>query len=319
MQQPIHTHILHTLHAAKKVIITTHRDPDGDAMGSALGMAHYLGSKAIVLLPTPAPENLMWMPGAQDCIVFSPGAPLPEHDTIIVLDLNTLGRLAELGEAITHSNANIINIDHHTHPQDFAQLAWVDTTFAATCAMLARLFIATGADISANVATCLFTGIMTDTGGFRFPRTTAELFSDVSKLVSFGADPVSISDNVLNCNSIERTQLLGEVLANMRFYKNNQFCVMLVTAELLKKYSVSHTELDGFVHFTLSISGVRAGLLIVELPTQIKLSFRSKGGVHVHEIAAHYGGGGHVHAAGARINSRPVVELIQEIVEKIVL
>lgn len=310
--------VLEALRQHRLCIITTHINPDGDAIGSALGMMHLaaaLGIEARVVLPTPAPDNLLWFDGAERLEVYSENlaSAIEEASCIIVLDLNSRSRLRELGEAISRSRATVINIDHHTHPEEFAHVAWIDTDACSTCSMIAEL--AEVADVrGAAMAMCLYTGIMTDTGSFRFPRTTARVHRIVASLLDQGADPVLSFERVMNQGSVLRARLLGEALRSMQLHADGRLCVMVLTRATLDAYECTTDDTEGFVHHTLSLAGVDMGILIIELATEVKCSFRSKGSVFVRDLAARYGGGGHVYAAGARIPARPLDDVVRDVV-----
>jgi phosphoesterase RecJ-like protein len=312
--------IISAITGARSVVITTHVNPDGDAIGSSLGLWHWLrdrGVDANVVLPNAAPSNLRWMPGASSMLTFGPAGTqlIDKAEVIVVLDLNTLTRLGELGLRIAASSARIINIDHHTHPQDFAHIAHIDTSSCSTCAMIGELLLTGGApsEISPEIAMCIYTGIMTDTGSFRFPRTTPGVFRLVAELVEKGADPVVCFDEVMNQSSFGRTKLLGTALASLRLSADGRLCTMAVRRQDLLDTGCSVDDVEGFVHHTLSIAGVQMGILFVEVDGEIKCSFRSKGEVLVRDLAALFGGGGHVHAAGARVRQRPYEDVVSQV------
>lgn len=327
--------------SGKRFIVTTHINPDADAIGSACACKQILelyGAQVTIVLPSECAPNLLWIPGAINMVVWKGAAgllkgvdELPECDTIIVLDLSAVSRLQSLGECITASPARIINIDHHTYPEQFAHIQWVDTSASSTCQMLSELFAACiqqndarladtskasyTADV-ASIATCLYTGIMSDSGSFRFPRTTPQLFRTAADLVEMGADPVAAYENTFNVDSFERSRLLGNALATMQLHHDGRLCTLAVSMADIERYGCTASDTEGFVHHTLSISGVLMGILFVELADQVKCSFRSKGDVYVRDLAAQYGGGGHVYAAGARIKGMPLSDVVTTIVER---
>lgn len=305
------------LAGVRRVIIVTHVNPDGDAIGSALGTWNWLGSRGFdctVILPNAAASYLQWMPGAEHMITYSSRCDqlISDADLILVLDLNTLLRLGELGARIAASSATIVNIDHHTYPQDFARLALIDTDACSTCALMAEIILEIDGEnaISHEVATCLYTGIMTDTGSFRFFRTTAQVFRLAALLISKGADPVQTYEEVINQSSFGRTRLLGIGLASLQTHADGQLCTMMIRRSDLLETGCNVDDVEGFVHHTLSIAGVRAGILFVEVDGEVKCSFRSKGDTGVRDLAAKFGGGGHVHAAGARIRQARFEEAV---------
>lgn len=306
----------------RTAVLTAHVNPDGDAVGSVLALWHWLQNRGIdahVLLPNAAPSNLQWMPGAERMLTYSARHIdlIASADIVFVLDLNTVTRLGDLGQHIANSSARIVNIDHHTHPQDFAHIAFVDTESSSTCAMIADIIreLSGAESITPAIATCLYTGIMTDSGSFRFPRTTSKLFADVSVLVSKGADPVVCYEEVMNQSSFGRTKLLGAALASLTLHAEGKLCTMIVRRSDLLATSCSVDDVEGFVHHTLTIAGVRAGILFVEVDGEVKCSFRSKGEVFVRDLAALYGGGGHVHASGARIRRMPIDQVVRVVTD----
>lgn len=310
------------IRGSHRAIIVTHVNPDGDAVGSALGTWLWLRSRGVectVILPNAAASNLQWMPGAEHMITYSSRCDqlIREADLVLVLDLNTLQRLGELGTRIAESKATLVNIDHHTYPQDFARLALIDTDACSTCALVAEIIIAIDGDkaITPDVANCLYTGIMTDTGSFRFFRTTAEVFRLAALLISKGADPVQTYEEVVNQSSFGRTRLLGIALASMQVHAVGQLCTMSVRRKDLLDTGCTVDDVEGFVHHTLSIAGVRAGILFVEVDGEVKCSFRSKGDTGVRDLAALFGGGGHIHAAGARIRQKSFDEAVPLVIE----
>jgi phosphoesterase RecJ-like protein len=315
------THLL----SSKNVLITTHINPDGDALGSALGLCHWLRANAVqarVMLPNVAPSNLLWLPGADAADVWAEDklSCVADADTIVVLDLNAVTRLGTLGSAIVNASATIINIDHHTHPENFASIAWIDTEACSTCFMISTLILSadTAVDLPAAAAACLYTGIMTDTGSFRFPRTTSAVFKTVAALLEKGADPVAAYDKVMNQGSVGRTQLLGKTLSQMSVLAGGRLCVMTVRQQDMHDYSCTVEDIEGFVQQTLTLRGVEMGILLVELPTEIKLSFRSKGNAYVRDLAAAYGGGGHVYAAGARVQGTLLDQIADDVMQRAV-
>ncbi|NQW29488.1 MAG: bifunctional oligoribonuclease/PAP phosphatase NrnA [Ignavibacteria bacterium] len=306
--------ILKSVGEAQLLVLTTHVNPDGDAIGSVLAMYHALtcaGKIVRVILPSAAPPNLQWMPGADVLEVFEPSHEtlIANADVVVVMDLNDVTRLKALGLAVSKTSAVVVNIDHHTFPKDFAAAQWIDTDAAATCAMLdgfiRELFENSKVHPAPfqleKIAMCLYVGIMTDTGSFRFPRTTAAVHRIVARLIEEGADPVKAYELIMNTSSPARTKLLGSALSSLEFYEDGKLCIMTINVNQFKKSGCSVADLDGFVHHATASAGVLIGILIVELETEIKCSLRSKGAYHIRGIAAKYGGGGHNYASGVRM------------------
>jgi len=316
------------LDSTQHCVITTHINPDGDAIGSAAALWGALterGVHATVLLPGPMPENLRWVPGAEHMEVYHPSTLghdrlLAQADTIFVLDLNTLKRLDLLGEAIGKAAGRKVMIDHHIKPDDFADVVMSDVEAPSTCSMLYDVLADWAGNavprFSTNVAQALYVGIMTDTGNFRFPRTDARVHVAVAELLDCGADNVKSYELIYNTSTFGRLRLLGNALASLTAYCNGKLCIMALTVDEIHAQECTLDDTEGFVHHTLSVDGVKMGLLVIQLPDMVKLSFRSKGTTYVRDLAAVYGGGGHVYAAGARVRDGVMATVIQDVVQR---
>jgi phosphoesterase RecJ-like protein len=293
-------------------------------MGSALAVMHVLRSRGVearVIVPNAIPLNLMWLPGAEVAEVYDAAKHSGYLDTVkaaVILDLSSAARFQPIAGHIMRPSCQRIVVDHHVEPEPVAQVMHVDTASAATCLILANVLRPLVPDgLSTNVAQCLYTGIYTDTGGFRFPRTDAELFRVVASLVADGADPVLTHECLYNRAPFSRLVLLGKALASMQIFHHGATAIMALSSADLEAHGATTEDLDGFVHHTLSIDGVDAGVLIAEVDNQVKISFRSKGTMFIREVAAEFGGGGHNYAAGARIASRPLQSVVNDVVERL--
>lgn len=323
-QQRQVTAAIETLRLARRVVITTHRNPDGDAVGSVCALRNALVERGIavrILLPTPAPSNLLWIAGADDMEVFDAerhASVLASADTLVVLDVNALARFEPVASAMRDAPGRIICIDHHVHPETFAHVQCTDTDAPATCSMLFDIIgeLNGGSAWSQAVAEPLYVGIMTDTGNFRFPRTTETTHRMIAALIGAGADPVRAYDEIFNRSTVQRLNMLGEALCSLRTFYDGQVCVMVVTHADLLRHGCTSEDVDGFVQHTLAIAGVGMGIMIVELDNQVKLSFRSKGETYVRDLAASFGGGGHVYAAGARVVDVPLDDVVAQAITK---
>ena len=323
-QQRQYTDATETLRAANRVVITTHKNPDGDAVGSVCALRNALlerGIAARIILPTPAPTNLCWIAGAADMEVFDAerhASVIASADTLVVLDVNAVARFEPVASAMRQSEARIVCIDHHVHPEAFAHVQCTDTDAPATCSMLFDILRALndGSSFSRAVAEPLYVGIMTDTGNFRFPRTTEATHRMIADLVEAGADPVRAYEEIFNRSTVQRLNMLGEALCSLRTFYDGQLCVMVVTHADLLRHACTSDDVEGFVQHTLAIAGVGMGIMIVELENQIKLSFRSKGDTFVRDLAASFGGGGHVYAAGARVTDVPLDSVVAEVITR---
>ncbi|NER12151.1 bifunctional oligoribonuclease/PAP phosphatase NrnA [Leptobacterium flavescens] len=304
------------LSAPKQIVIVPHKNPDGDAIGSTLGLFHYLRSKgqdAVVIAPNDYPDFLKWMPGNETVLRFDSETEksselIKKADLIFTLDFNSFGRVENMREALEASDATFVMIDHHQQPDDYARFMYSDIGMSSTCEMVYHFIQQMGEPekIDKNVATCLYTGIMTDSGGsFRFPTTTSTTHRVVADLIDQGAENASIHEAVYDNNSLSRLQLLGCALRNMVVLKEfNTVYITLSKAEL-EAHNFKKGDTEGLVNYGLSLRGTKLAVIFIEDTTEsyIKISFRSKGSFSVNEFArAHFGGGGHDNAAGGRSN-----------------
>jgi bifunctional oligoribonuclease and PAP phosphatase NrnA len=295
----------------RKIVITTHHKPDGDAMGSSLGLYNYLiqlGHHAKVITPTDYPDFLAWMPGNEEVIIYTENVEasaklVAEAELIFCLDFNTLSRINELGELVRASSALKVMIDHHLEPEDFDDFRhW--SINACASAQLVYDFIANllgdKAYIDKDVATCLYTGILTDSASFKLPNTTSDVHRIAADLIDLGAVNWRINELVYNNSSENRLRFLGHCLANkLEVLYEYHTAIITVNAEELKQYDVETGDTEGVVNYGLSIEGVKLAAFIVERPDKVKLSLRSKDEFPANEICKKYfNGGGHRNAAG---------------------
>lgn len=309
---------------AQSVIISAHIDPDGDSIGSSLGLFHLLQSKGIharILQQHSIPKNLKFLPH-ENAILDIEDESLEQivekSDAWCVLDLNAPQRLGpSIRPRFDDFKGKVFLFDHHVEPMIEADFSHVITESSSTCEIIARMAIEAGIIINTQSAECLYTGIMTDTGGFRHSRTNADVMRLAATLIDAGANPVKIYDEVMNVQSLASMQLLGKALSNLTISHNGTVILMILHREELKGYSSE--DLEGFVNYTLSIEGAKIGGLITEWEDgTVKMSLRSKPTHEVRSIAEAFGGGGHVQAAGARVrngNLDDIVSSIQQLVK----
>lgn len=296
----------------KNIVIITHFNPDGDAIGSSLGLKHFLANQGIeaeIIVPNDFPKFLKWMPEAKKITITEykkkKAAELVQNAEIIFcLDFNTLTRIGILGEWIEKSTATKILIDHHQQPDAF-DFVYSDTNVPATCQMIYHFIEAMDKEnlVDKNIAQCLYTGIMTDTGGFRYRSTSATTHRIVANLIDKGADPAEISSNTWDNNSISRLNLLSLVLGRIELTKDNSVAIFYLKREELKEFGFEKGDTDGFVNYGLSLLGVKVSALFMEdlYEDFIRISFRSKGSADVNQFARKYfNGGGHTNAAGGK-------------------
>ncbi len=298
------------LSESKKIVITTHHKPDGDAMGSSLGLYHFLcslGHEVHVVTPSDYPYFLHWMPGHPDVIDFTKDPELAAElvskaDWVFCVDFNALSRINELGELVRASSAKKAMIDHHLEPEGFEDFRYWDTTSCAAAEMVYRLIVELEltSHINKDVATCLYTGIMTDSGSFRFPSTTANVHRIIADLIDAGANNSHIHELIYDTNSENRLKFLGRVLGEkMIVIPSLHTAYMAIDYALLEEYNIVTGDTEGIVNYALSIHGIKLAALIIDRGPICKLSFRSKGEFPANEIAKKYfSGGGHRNAAG---------------------
>ena len=297
----------------RKIVITTHHKPDGDAMGSSLGLYHYLiqlGHHAKVIAPTDYPEFLSWMPGNEDVIIYTEATQqsaelIAEANLIFCLDFNNLSRINEMGELVRKSSAYKVMIDHHLEPEDFDDYRHWNINACAT-AQLVYDFIANVLHkkelVNKDVATCLYTGILTDSASFRLPNTTSTVHRIVAELIDAGAVNWRIHELIYNSSSENRLRFLGHCLANrLEILPEFNTAIISVTKEDLAIYDVNTGDTEGIVNYALSIATVRLAAFIVDRKDRVKLSLRSKGEFPANDICKRYfEGGGHRNAAGGQ-------------------
>lgn len=313
---------LQQLCRSQTVLVTTHVHPDGDGIGSALALLHYLeaqGKQVRILLPSPVPEVLRFLPAAERIEQYRAPEPLPSVDTIVVVDTSEPHRLGALAEPVLASHATKVVFDHHLAPKPFADIYVVEPASSATGELLWRFLRCAGGPYrQREIAQALYAAIVTDTGSFAFSRVTAELHRTVAELLELGVNPEQMHEQLFSSWSLARMRLLGEALETLELYHDGRVALMVVPRELFLRLGARSEDIEGFAQYTLSVRGVQLGILAVELPDEpgVKLSFRSRGAVAVHELAAEFGGGGHEHAAGARVRTGSLLEVCHRVVER---
>ena len=297
----------------RKTVILTHFKPDADALGSSLGLAHYLkkkGHAAIVITPSDYPDFISWMPGNKDVLIYQKDTSdksaklIAQSDLIFCLDFSCLNRINDLGEMVRKSPAKKVLIDHHLEPERFADFEQWDDTAASTAELVFKLIVELGDKhlVDADIADCLYAGIMTDTGSFRHSNTSQQVFKIASELVERGANPYKVSKLIYDTNTIERLRLMGYVLSEkLQVLPEYRTAYIVLSADELKRFGSQTGDTEGLVNYGLSVKGVRLSVLISDRRENIKLSLRSLGNFSVNDMArTHFEGGGHRNAAGGQ-------------------
>lgn len=296
--------------------------PDGDAIGSVLSMYYFLkqkGKNPIVINHSPTPQNFKFL----DTGIIKVFADNEEEnsgiinncDLILLMDTNEFARTKSLENILRNSPKPKICIDHHLgiNENDFADFI-SDTNYPANCQLLYDFYSENDSTaIDEKIATLLYTGIMTDTGGFRFPRTDDKTFLTAAELIRRGADPVEIYDKVFGNTSLKKLKLIGRFIESLEFFNDGKLCIGYVTRKDFDELHLAEDDMEGLSAYTMDISKVRAGIVVVELKNGLKLSFRSKGDINMNGFAKEFGGGGHKNASGARVYDISLNELKEKI------
>jgi phosphoesterase RecJ-like protein len=302
------------LAAPKKIVIIPHRNPDGDAMGSTLGLCHYLkkkGHEPVVIVPNEFPDFLAWMPSSGDVKIFeretdSATKLLEEAQLIFTLDFNTLSRTGDKMEAVLKSlTAPFVMIDHHQKPDDYATVTFSDTSYGSTCEMVYHFITGLGDEqlIDVTIASCLYTGIVTDSGSFRYPSTTGTTHRIAAQFIDLGIDNSAIHSLLFDNHSHNRIQILARALQNMKVLPVYKTSYTALSQDELNSFGHSKGDTEGIVNYGLSMKDIVFTAMFTENKEEgiIKISFRSKGDFDVNKYAReHFSGGGHINAAGGK-------------------
>jgi bifunctional oligoribonuclease and PAP phosphatase NrnA len=294
----------------KQVVIIAHKNPDGDAMGSSLGLYNFLLRKdhaVKVVTPNGYPTFLQWLPGNEKVIEHSKSpekaeAALKKADIIFCLDFNALNRIGDVGPIVKKSKAIKILIDHHLQPEKFADYMLSDKRSCSTAQLVFDFITMLGEKnlINRKVANCLYTGIMTDTLNFRISTTSAHTHRIVSELIDAGAQNTLAYSNIFDTYTEDRVRLLGHCLGReMKVLKEFNAAFIALSRNDLKKFNFQKGDTEGFVNYPLSIAGIKFTAMFMEMGDEIKISFRSKGNFDVNKFSRkHFNGGGHANASG---------------------
>ena len=301
------------LNTPKKIAITTHQKPDGDAMGSSLGLYHLLiqlGHTVTVISPTNWASFLKWMPAANMVVDFEQSKDiaikyLQEADVLFCLDFNVLHRTKNMEPVLNDLTCIKVLIDHHEQPQvEYFTYGISSTAKSSTCEMVFDFIVNSGHDakINTEIAQSLYTGVMTDTGSFRFPGTTANVHRMVARLKETGFNHTVIHDNIYDNFLENRLRFIGHALLNrMEVLYDCNTAIMVIPKNDLLRFHIKTGDTEGLVNYLLTIEGMKMGAIVIDRDEERKWSFRSKGGFDVNTFAReHFEGGGHFNASGGR-------------------
>ncbi|MFH6997100.1 bifunctional oligoribonuclease/PAP phosphatase NrnA [Flavobacterium sp. FlaQc-57] len=320
------------LASPKKIAIIPHRGPDGDAMGSTLALYHFLlknNHQPTVIAPNDFPDFLAWLPGSETVKIFEKDTEnctkiLQEAELIFTLDFNAFHRTGEMEHTLAKLTAPFIMIDHHQKPDDYAAFMYSDTSFGSTCEMVYNFisFLDKKEDLDKTIATCIYTGILTDSGSFRFPGTTGNTHRIIAELIDLGVENTQIPVLLFDNSSYSRLQLLGRALQNLKVLEEHKTSYTSLTQNELDSFNYVKGDTEGIVNYGLSIKGIVFTAIFIENKDEkiIKISFRSQGGFDVNQFARdHFNGGGHSNAAGGRsdVSMEETLNKFEDLVNKL--
>lgn len=315
----------------KQIVITMHQKPDGDAMGSTLGLYHFLhnrGHQVTVISPTNWADFLEWLPGIERVINFEGYREkclgiLDKADILFCLDFNIFHRTKHLAPFLASAKAVKVLIDHHEQPDEpNFDYGISDTGKSSTCEMVYDFIVEAGGreELTQDIATCLYTGTMTDTGSFRFPSTKASVHRMVAELKETGFDHSQVHNHIYDNFLESRLRFIGFALLNrMEVLYEYNTAIMYIHQADLQKYHIKTGDTEGLVNYLLTIKGIRFGAIVIDRTEERKWSFRSKGGFDVNQFARnHFEGGGHANASGGRSSDsvEKTVEHFKQVIQE---
>lgn len=295
---------------SENIVIISHVNPDGDAIGSSLAMYHFLFSiskNVTVIVPDSIPPFLTWMSGSKEVLIYNKmkeeaDEKLAKADLIMALDLNTINRVGRMADAVDLSPAKKILVDHHPNPGGFCQLVISHPEICSTAEMVFRLICRMGhfSEINLPCAECIYVGMMTDTGAFTYNSNNTEVYVIIAELIKKGINKDAIYNNVYNTYSADRFRLMGLALnKKMKIYPEYKAALITLTNEEQTEYNFRKGDCEGFVNIPLSIDGIIFSAFFRQDDEKIRISFRSQGTFPVNKFSAeNFNGGGHLNAAG---------------------
>jgi phosphoesterase RecJ-like protein len=312
--------VVELIESKRKFAITSHIRPDGDSLGSSIGLywlLRALDKDVEVIMRDPVPHAYRTLPGAKDVIV-TPAVTKPYH-AVFVIECSDITRpgLIDLEKQL------VVNIDHHSTTALFGTINWIDSTASAVGEMIYNLCKATGVRVTKEIAECVYTALITDTGSFHYSNTTERTFKVASELVRTGVKPAKTAEAVFASYPWSRIQLMGEVLSTAKRDPSGRVASLRLSQEMQARSGASDEDADGFVNYPLTVGEVEAVVLLKECAPEVyRTSLRSKGDVNVARVAGMFGGGGHRNAAGCTLNGpwdeveKEVVKLLQDAVDR---
>ncbi|MHB8335959.1 MAG: DHH family phosphoesterase [Ignavibacteriaceae bacterium] len=305
-------------------LLTTHVNPDADAIGSEVAfyfILKELGKEVYIVNYSDTPYNLEFLDRDRKIEKYEAekhSSLFNKVDVLVALDFNRSNRIVKMHDSFENSAKLKICIDHHQDPENFANYFFNDEQYSATGHIIFNLIEKTNiVKLNYQTAYPIYAAIMTDTGSFRFDRTTPEIHMIAAKLLLQGVKPDEVYDRLYDQSKFSKIKLLGKTLHSLQLYGDkNQIGYMKITRDDFAVTDAVESDTENFVNFSLSVEGVKIGLLFIELEEGFKVSFRSKGKIPVNKLAAEFGGGGHINAAGARIIDYSLMDLLPQILKK---
>ena len=320
-------HFVRWFDRSEKIVLISHFSPDGDAIGSALGLFHFFTSQrkeVQVIMPNDYPSFLKWMPGSEGVLLYEKEKEKCEDlinnaDVLVCLDFNTPSRVGEMKDVLLNTPARKILVDHHPYPEDFCRIIMSYPHISSTSELVFRLICAMGyyGEISREAAECIYTGMMTDTGNFTYNSNQEEIYTIIYNLIKKGINKDAIYRKVFNTYSVDRMKLQGHIISKIRIYPNHHASLMTLTEKEKAEYNFIKGDSEGFVNIPLAIDDIILSCFFVENKEQglIKVSLHSQGNFPCNKMAAEYfNGGGHLNASGGEFDG--TMEQAIEVYEK---
>lgn len=313
-------------HTSRKVVIVSHVNPDGDAVGSVLGLYHFLSrlgfSSLTAILPSLFPSFLAWMPGASKVLIAGDDKQkdtiekeILDAEIIFCLDFNDIERVDNLSSLLRKATGKKILIDHHPDPTDEFDLKLSDVSVSSTAELIYNIisFLKLGEHIDKNAAECLYTGIITDTGSLSYSCNNPGTYDTLAHFMKIGIDGEAIHRKVYDTYSEDRMRLLGYCLSKkLKVLKQQETAYISLSKEDLKNFNYKDGDTEGVVNYALSIKGILVAAIFIEKDDLVKISFRSEGNINVNILAREYfNGGGHKNASGGNSN-KPLNDTLSE-------
>ena len=303
-------------------VITTHVNPDADAIGSEIALSIFLrrlNKEVRIINHSETPYFLKFLDNKKVIEKYDESqhsSIIANCDVIFTLDLNALSRTVSMEENIRKSKALKVCIDHHTDPEDFTEHVFIDPNLSSTGEILFDFIKeSSGENLDYDLALPIYAAILTDTGSFRFDRTTPRLHRITAELLEAGVNPQWVYREIYDQGKQSRIRLLGRALNSIKLDETGELAYMKILNIDLNETGADEADVDGFVNYCLSIKGVKLGILFFEMDDEVKISFRSAGNIPVNKLAAEFNGGGHINASGARVENAGIDELINKVLK----